>query len=313
MTSNDDPHELLRRVVLLFKALYLPLLALGFIAVSFVCFALFSGVTRTTVWVERAGGELPARLEVLQRDGVVQSFIIDGAAALPPECPASARRIVAELDSYPLNRSSVFHARLAKAGLVACSAPVSGFNVAPAGASSMAAALLGWPQLLIVLLGAAIAFHIFRRHGPRRVPPPAMPAWLPLVAGAACALVLILGTRLIAPQLHAIAPGDPGVADGSLSLVSLLVVAALIPFLEELSFRAWMIPLAGQSIGTVGAVAYSAAVFTLTHGMYDTSHMLTYALAGMVLAGLWVATRSLPACVLAHGTYNAWIALAYAG
>jgi membrane protease YdiL (CAAX protease family) len=47
--------------------------------------------------------------------------------------------------------------------------------------------------------------------------------------------------------------------------------------------------------------------------MYDASHMLTYTLAGLVLAGLWVRTRSLAACVIAHGTYNAWIALEYAG
>ncbi|HLM53586.1 MAG TPA: hypothetical protein VK325_08370, partial [Pseudoxanthomonas sp.] len=110
MASSDDPHDLLRRVVLLLKALYLPLLALGFIAVSFVSFALFSGVTRTTVWVERAEAGIPARLEALQRDGVIESFAIEEALA-PPECPAGARLIVAELDSFPLDRSSVFHDR----------------------------------------------------------------------------------------------------------------------------------------------------------------------------------------------------------
>ncbi|HZF98413.1 MAG TPA: type II CAAX endopeptidase family protein [Pseudoxanthomonas sp.] len=311
MASSDDPHDLLRRVVLLLKALYLPLLALGFIAVSFASFALFSGVTRTTVWVERAEGVIPARLEALQRDEVIESFALPGEAPVPPECPAGARRIVAELDSFPLNRSSVFHDRLAEAGLVVCSAPASRFNVAPAAATPASAALLGWPQLLIVLVGAAMAWHIFRRHGPQRVPPPTVP--VPWFAAAAATVVLIGGTASIAPQLRALAPGDPGVTGGSLSLVSLLVVATLIPFLEELSFRAWMIPLAGQSIGTAGAVAYSTAVFTLTHEMYDASHMLTYTLAGLVLAGLWLRTRSLTACVLAHGAYNAWIALGYAG
>lgn len=301
--ENLEPATVRRRVWLLRRALYLPLLAVLFIALSFV--ALFnSGVHRTSVWIERS--DVSASLHIATSGHGLETQVIggDGAAEEPPAgCGRAAARISAETDDPAIGNTLLD--RLAAAGIRPCSGLETEFNVTPSGSNSLAAPATGWLAFVVLLLGAIATTWVYRKFGPHT------PRLISARSHLRHVLAGLVGAFLV--YLCSSASGavfsQPGLAvtNAGISLFPMVSMALLIPYLEELSFRAWLLPLASKAIGAGGAILFSASSFALVHGSYDPMHLAFYASAGIVLALIWMRTQSLLACVVAHGVYNAGI------
>lgn len=84
---------------------------------------------------------------------------------------------------------------------------------------------------------------------------------------------------------------------GGLATWALLLV--LLPFVHELSFRAWAQSLATRTLGSAGAIAFTTALVLAAHQgrPADWPGMIAQSLA---LGWLYDRTQSLPACVLAQ-------------
>lgn len=89
----------------------------------------------------------------------------------------------------------------------------------------------------------------------------------------------------------------------------ILVAVIMAPILEELIFRAMMVPRLSTSVGNVGAVVISAAVFGIVHGHIVWS---SYAfLLGILLGFAFVRTRSLAVSIAMHMGFNLVSLLSY--
>ncbi len=100
------------------------------------------------------------------------------------------------------------------------------------------------------------------------------------------------------PDFFAKLHGD--MASGGLGIVFLLVVVA--PLTEELLFRGLILRGLMQRYGTVPAVLLSTLLFALVHlNPYQFASAITM---GVFLAWLFVRTRSLWPCVIAHALFN---------
>jgi membrane protease YdiL (CAAX protease family) len=76
------------------------------------------------------------------------------------------------------------------------------------------------------------------------------------------------------------------------------VVAA--PVVEELVYRAWMIPFLARGMSPHLAIVLSAALFSYAHG----NHYLSHWIFGVTYGYLWHYTRSLTLCVAGHALHN---------
>lgn len=81
-----------------------------------------------------------------------------------------------------------------------------------------------------------------------------------------------------------------------------LLVAILLsePLLEELAFRAWLLPIAERAVGTVAAVALSSLLFASVHLPFGLEEFASALVVGGLLAATYLRTRSLLACVVAN-------------
>ena len=84
--------------------------------------------------------------------------------------------------------------------------------------------------------------------------------------------------------------------------LSLLVVGAWGPMTEEVFFRGFALAGFTRRFGTVGAVVISAGLFALFH--IDPALYVPIFIFGIVLGWLYVETRSIWPCIVAHGLQN---------
>lgn len=94
--------------------------------------------------------------------------------------------------------------------------------------------------------------------------------------------------------------------DVLLALPSMIVLA---PVLEEFVFRAWLLERLGRVFPVALALLLSAVAFAAMHLPQSVSAGGQLLLAGLLLGVLWWRLRSMMACVLAHGIYNAGAAI----
>lgn len=133
---------------------------------------------------------------------------------------------------------------------------------------------------------------------------------LAVVAG----LLALAAALLVGPLVSAVAPGlsdyrtpvdGLGLGTGTWSdLGTVLVVAGIVPLAEEALFRGVLVGAwrrAGQPI--LGA-ALSAVLFGLAHVTVGERSVVVATLLGLILAGAYLAGRSLAAPVLAHAALN---------
>ena len=89
---------------------------------------------------------------------------------------------------------------------------------------------------------------------------------------------------------------------GGTLFLSLLVVGAWGPFTEEVFFRGFALAGFMRRFGTFGAVIASAGLFALFH--IDPALYVPIFIFGIVLGWLYVETRSIWPCIVAHGLQN---------
>lgn len=119
--------------------------------------------------------------------------------------------------------------------------------------------------------------------------------------------IFLLGSGLFTSEQYVVS--EPTLPGQLMFYFALTVFIA--PFVEELSFRAWMIPIASKAIGPLRAVIFSTFLFSAHHSPSGVLEWMFYLVAGGALSFLWLQTRSLATCVLAHAAANASTFLPY--
>ncbi|WP_306581845.1 CPBP family intramembrane glutamic endopeptidase, partial [Dokdonella sp.] len=86
----------------------------------------------------------------------------------------------------------------------------------------------------------------------------------------------------------------------------LLAGSIAAPIYEEYLFRAWALERYRRALPAWLALALSSFWFVLPHAPGNLADAGMLFGGGIVLGLLWLRTRSLPACIIAHGLYNSF-------
>ncbi|WP_208539077.1 CPBP family intramembrane glutamic endopeptidase [Algihabitans albus] len=124
-------------------------------------------------------------------------------------------------------------------------------------------------------------------------------AVLPAIAVNAVTFVLF-GVDQTNPQVEMLAPAGPSLWG---FLLVLPLVSILVPFVEEVAFRGVLYGWLRHHLKPGLAMAVSAAVFSVAHGIPQLIPALL--LVGLLLARLRELEDSLWPCVAMHGAFNA--------
>ena len=99
------------------------------------------------------------------------------------------------------------------------------------------------------------------------------------------------------------------VAEGYFSLLlAILSIAILVPIMEELMFRGFVLDVASEAYSRWVAIIISAILFALIHPLYPLS-VLNAFWAGIIYGYLRIRTNSLWPPILLHSLWNAHIIL----
>ena len=93
-----------------------------------------------------------------------------------------------------------------------------------------------------------------------------------------------------------------GLKPGLAAWVGIVVLA---PICEEVIFRAWLLEAWQKIIGAPAALILTSIIFSVIHPMGLVANLI-FIIPGLIFGALWLKTRSLTACVIAHGVYNAF-------
>jgi membrane protease YdiL (CAAX protease family) len=135
-----------------------------------------------------------------------------------------------------------------------------------------------------------------------------------LAVGAVAGAALYAGDEVLAATLRRAGVAVPETLRGLLApdsvrewVVLLVGVLPVVAGFEELLFRGALVGAlsAGTPLPAWMLAVASSALFGLAHGAQGRPGMVVATLLGLALAGLFLATRSLPAVVLAHYVVNA--------
>lgn len=132
---------------------------------------------------------------------------------------------------------------------------------------------------------------------------------------AAYALLLpaLFGVTLFWPWLFELLGGEHETQDvvreflqleSGARLVPVIFGVLVLPFFEELAFRAFLQPLLVQNLREVGGVVLTAALFGLLHGL---SAFLPVFVLALILGGVMQRTRRFAACWAVHAAHNGLI------
>lgn len=312
--------RLIQRLGLLALSLLLPALLVGLMALWVLALTSLSHHDRTLTWVQGT----PEQLAML-RDAVLDHPVFpDGEFAAdgfpdhrPEECDTEDMAVgFSRLREFELTAASATLDELIRSsGAQRCDAHVFIFNDLPSPLDPN-----GWSDSLVTLLLALfvptgtllIAYYgfgvAFSLPAPWHLPRPRLRALGVGLGGALVGLCVVEGIEalhgLAWPQRPADDGGLSGLGPDPLALGVLLLIGVYTPFLEELSFRAWLIPVAERAIGLVPACALSALAFTAIHLPFAGAELPATLALGATFGAVYALTRSLPACLVAHGGYN---------
>lgn len=127
------------------------------------------------------------------------------------------------------------------------------------------------------------------------------------VGVALAAFMILLG--LVAQVLGLAIPAQPPVPSTDPAWLAIWVATAVVltPLVEEFAFRAWFLSQATPAIGARLAVGVSALAFSALHFPDVPVQAAGYVLFSVAMSVLWYRSRSLLACVAAHGCHNALV------
>jgi len=132
-----------------------------------------------------------------------------------------------------------------------------------------------------------------------------LPAVVALPVGAAAGLVLF---RSLAGSWACLARPRGAPSRVASRLLGISARAAV----EEVAWRGYVLAALVPVAGRPGAVVLSSALFALAHGHVHGRRKLVHVATGGVFGGVYVATGSLGAAILAHAAYNCAVVLAAA-
>lgn len=135
---------------------------------------------------------------------------------------------------------------------------------------------------------------------------PSIVGWAALGLGMSIAstavyaiIVTALGIEWLQPQSPL---SDELLGQGPSRALSIGILVALGPAVEEVFFRGFLLAALVPSIGTVPGIAAASVVFAVAHG--DISVVLPVFASGAILSWLYVHTGSLWPAFLAHSAQN---------
>ena len=308
------------RLGLLALSLLLPALLVGLMAVWFLALTTLSHHDRTLVWVQGTPAQLASLREaVLEHPVFPEGDFAPGGYAdhRPAECAGFELAVgFSRLREFELSAAKTTLDELVReSGVQACDAHVFIFNDLPSPFDPTAwddslvtlllALFLPTGTLLIAYWGFGLAHAL---PAPWHLPRPVLRTLGLGAAGAVAGLLAIklveLMLRLVWPDATVGSDAISGLGPDPFSLPVILLVGVYVPFLEELAFRAWLIPVAERAIGLWPACALSVLAFAAIHLPFAGPELLGTLVLGAIFAAVYALTRSLPACLLAHGGYN---------
>ena len=302
------------RLGLLLLSLLLPLLLTVVLLACFHALTAMGNHDRVLLWVEGTPAQLQALRARVQRHDVFAhgEAVAGGYARHRPEgcAPGSTAITFSRLRDFELTVARETLAALARdAGVQVCRDHALVFNDLPdpldpaQWADSLVAVLLA----LLIPTGSVLVVYwaASQQHGlpsPWRSPAPQARAWATGLGGALVAFVALQAIAFAARAYPAwLGPERAGWQPDSLSLPVLLLAGLYAPFLSELAFRAWLLPIASRAVGNLPAALVSALAGMALPWPDGPGDALTSVAFGLVMAVVFLRTRSLPACVLAHG------------
>ena len=280
--AGADARPVLPRWHSLLRALIAPAAVTLFGLVPFLLLPTIDGADRALVWVEGDAATL-ARVEA----GIATEPAFDGgtrrgAGARPATCAADALRLHFEIrrtDEAQIAREALERvARAAGARVCASDRFELGRRDDSAAWWPLAASLALPLGLLWVLRG--VPFDAPRPSS--RIAPETV------TAGLAVAL------------LAAVFAVPPTGATGGLSTLLGFALATVPPVIHEAAFRGWMIPRLQPAFGAIGAGALSVAAGVAAGAVGGAVAALSAAVVGVACATVYLATRSLAACIAVH-------------
>jgi membrane protease YdiL (CAAX protease family) len=309
--SEKFPPKPWTRLVLLALAILMPLLAtstLFFFAASAV---MVGSSDRALVWAEGNRSQLDSMsLRVTQTPWFPQgrTRAPDASNPQPSGCSAAAREFsFGGLRAEQAQAArSVLEAHASDSGARICQSNVFIINEHPDPAATTTATRVASALLQSALIPCGLAVLIYWAFARQlRLQPNAggQPVRVQVAIGALAGVSGVLGLAALAWLLRTMGVASPEPLPGTLAgLGPWLLLAVLFsePLLEELAFRAWLIPLAERAVGTAGAAVLSTLLFTSVHLPFGWSGFAPALLVGGVLAATYVRTRSLLACVMAN-------------
>lgn len=157
-----------------------------------------------------------------------------------------------------------------------------------------------WLSLLVQAgVAATLLVTAAPHHVPSAIPPP---LGLALGAAAGVTLVIVLAGRL---------PPRPRLRRARLTLIaaksSVLVLAAAC---EEVVWRWFVLGALVPHVGAGGALGLSSAGFAVSHAGQAPRAVLVHLATGATFGGVFLATGSVAAAIVAHATYNVTVLLA---
>jgi len=309
--SENAATPFLMRLGLLALAILMPLLA-GTVLVFFATTSVMVGDTdRAIVWAEGNRSQIET---LRQRVGDSPWFpngrtrAPDADNPVPPECGETAHEFsLGGLRAEQAQAArSVLESYARDAGATVCLTNVFIINEHPDPVATPPLSRLANGLLQTALIPCGVALLIYWAFaGQLRLRLDAESKGLPAQIGSAfvAAFVGVLALAGLGWLMRTAGWTSPEPVVGSLAeLGPYLLVAILFsePLLEEISFRAWLIPLAERAIGTAGAAALSTLLFALMHLPFGLAEFASAGVAGAVLTATYLRTRSLLACVVAN-------------
>lgn len=308
-----------QRIGLLLQSLALPALMLVVTAACLFALTSMGNHDRSLVWVQGTPQQLHALEQSVTGHPVFRHGRVEAGAferhrprTCPPEMVSAS---FSRLHDYELLvAKTTLDALVRDSGATPCRAHAFVFNDLPnplvpgEWSDSLAMVLL----MLLLPSGTVLVawWSCSAQHGLPRLSGSDRPA-LPTLALALLVAALGLGWVALLEVLWPLVAGEPAHALRlpSFSIGMLLVAAVYAPFLEEVAFRGWLVPVASRAIGAAPAAGLSALAYAAVHLPGGAAGALAALGLGALLATLFLRTRSVWACVLAHGCFNA-VALA---
>ena len=133
--------------------------------------------------------------------------------------------------------------------------------------------------------------------------------------GTRWTLLALLGIYAVNISLSALLPPQPEslqryldayrplFTDAPIWATALLMIVAA-PLVEELAFRKWMLSLLPRAIGAVAGVLLGCALFISIHLPESAWHVTMLAAPSLAFSLLWMRSRSLLLCWVAHAVMN---------